>query len=459
MDRTNVFDEYVKENEINREKLSDSEYYFDALQDRINGSKTIDEVKNEVYQFLINYSVPDPISEQLMAICDDFTPNMDVSSAIWELKDYLKSLISEQKDEFEQSNSEVDQIKTEFVDDSIQQLEEAGVSVVGNTDELIDDIENQADIEKIQNNVDTAIRYMDERNKIDTYPIDISVDQLQNSLDSSGDEHILDAIEEIEEKQAPVNDPDISFSDDGTAYCQVEKGDNATEQFALMMLGTLMVAESNQDLFQNLGVKLIKDQEDDNAFRFEFGNFPLTNHPENRLDAVAKNRIQELAQQFQPNIDYMPFLLQQAPEIALMYQIFDQHILGNDGAATLGIKRSADHFHFSLSMDENYQQVSDAFRTNNATVNETSTGKNLISVSKETTAEQLVLLQDTEATLLSMKEELSQSNELHNTSGAYVKTYVPPVPSSESGQISPKILLMVVSLEVIAVLVSFLFAI
>ena len=31
MDRTNVFDEYVKENEINREKLSDSEYYKETL--------------------------------------------------------------------------------------------------------------------------------------------------------------------------------------------------------------------------------------------------------------------------------------------------------------------------------------------------------------------------------------------------------------------------------------------
>ena len=101
--------------------------------------------------------------------------------------------------------------------------------------------------------------------------------------------------------------------------------------------------------------------------------------------------------------------------------------------------------------------MAEAFRTNNAIANETPTGKNLVSISKDTVAEQLVLLQDTEATLLTMEEELSQSNTLDNTKGAYVKTYLPPTPSSESGQISPAVLAIVVSLELVAVVVSLLF--
>ena len=52
MDRTNMFDEYVKENEANRQDLMDSEYYLSALETRITGSKSISEVKEEVNTFL-----------------------------------------------------------------------------------------------------------------------------------------------------------------------------------------------------------------------------------------------------------------------------------------------------------------------------------------------------------------------------------------------------------------------
>lgn len=463
MDRTNMFDEYVKENEDNRKALTDSEYYLDALDARITGSKSIAEVKEEVNQFLTKNEVPSSIREELLRICDGFASDMDAQTAIGQLKEYMQSLVDEQKEDFQKSDDEVNQIKSDFVDDSIRQLEESGVTVVGDTDDLIAGIHDQRDIERMQNNIDTAVDYMDEKAKLlreDTPSPEIHVDQIQDSLEASGDETVLTAINEDEDREM-TSTSSMSFSDDGIAYCYADKNDDVTMQFALMMMGSLMLTQKDQELFQNLGLKLVKDQNNDDAFRLEAGNFPVTNHPENRLSALAMDQIQKVAHEFQPGVDYHQSLLQEAPEIALMFQIFDQHILGNEGDAILGIKRADDHFHFSLSVDENYQQVAEAFRTNNAITNETPTGKNLISVSKETMAEQLVLLQDTEATLLSMEEELSQANELNNTRGAYVKTLTPPPvsapSSSQSGQVSPVILGVVVALEVAAVLISIFF--
>ncbi len=462
MNRTNMFDEYVKENEDNRKALTDSEYYLDALEARITGSKSITEVKQEVNQFLIKNNVSSSVSEELLRLCDGFTSDMDVQNAIGQLKEYMQSLVDEHKEDFQKSDDEVNQIKSDFVDDSIRQLEESGVTVTGDTDDLIAVIHDQRDIERMQNNIDTAVDYMDERTELlgdGVSSPEIHVDQIQDSLEVSGDETVLAAINEDEDKEM-TSTSSMSFSDDGIAYCYADKNDDATMQFTLMMMGALMISPKDQELFKNLGLKLVKDQNNDDAFRLEAGNFPVTNHPENRLNALAMDQIQKVARQFQPGIDYHQSLLQEAPEIALMFQIFDQHILGKEGDATLGIKQSNDHFHFSLSMDENYQQVAEAFRTNNAITSETPTGKNLISVSKDTMAEQLILLQDTEATLLSMEQELGQANELNNTKGAYIKTLTPPPasasPSSQSGQVSPVILGVVVALEVAAVLISLL---
>lgn len=461
MDRTNMFDEYVKENDANRQELMDSEYYLSALETRINGSQSISEVKEEVNTFLLKNDVPSSVREQLLDICDGFSSNIDVQTAIWQLKEYMQSLVHDQQTDFQKSNDTVNHIKQGFVDDSIHQLEEAGVTVNGDTDNLVADIQEQADIDRIQRNVDTAIDYMDARTELVGDRLsspEIHVDQIQDSIEASGDETVLDAITEDEDKTLSQNmNMNMSFSDEGTAYCYIDKNDEVSMQFALMMMGSLMLADKDQELFQNLGLKLIKDTNNNNVFRLETGNFPVTNHPENRLNTIAMNQIQQAAHEFRTDVDYRQALLQEAPEIALMFQIYDQHILGNEGAASLGIKKADNHFHFSLSMDENYQQVAEAFRTNDAITNETPTGKNLVSISKDTVAEQLVLLQDTEATLLTMEEELSQSNTLDNTKGAYVKTYLPPTPSSESGQISPAVLAIVVSLELVAVVVSLLF--
>ena len=60
-----------------------------------------------------------------------------------------------------------------------------------------------------------------------------------------------------------------------------------------------------------------------------------------------------------------------------------------------------------------------------------------------------------------MEEELNDANELNNTRGAYVKPLTPPpvsaTSSSQSGQVSPVILGVVVALEVAAVLISIFF--
>ena len=114
MNRTNMFDEYVKENEDNRKALTDSEYYLDALEARITGSKSITEVKQEVNQFLIKNNVSSSVSEELLRLCDGFTSDMDVQNAIGQLKEYMQSLVDEHKEDFQKSDDEVNQIKSDF---------------------------------------------------------------------------------------------------------------------------------------------------------------------------------------------------------------------------------------------------------------------------------------------------------------------------------------------------------
>ena len=90
--------------------------------------------------------------KQLLKICDEFAPDIDVQTAIWQLKEYMQSLVHDQQIDFQKSDDTVNHIKQEFVDDSIHQLEEAGVTVNGDTDNLVAGIQEQADIDRIQKN-------------------------------------------------------------------------------------------------------------------------------------------------------------------------------------------------------------------------------------------------------------------------------------------------------------------
>ena len=85
-----MLDEYISDQNKSFIEKEEADTNLEKLEFRIQGSKTIEEIKKEVSIFLEKNNVPPEVEEELQQICDEFDENTDVYHASLYLENFMK---------------------------------------------------------------------------------------------------------------------------------------------------------------------------------------------------------------------------------------------------------------------------------------------------------------------------------------------------------------------------------
>ena len=452
MDREYLINDYVNYNNEVKSGMEDAEYNLENLQFRIKGSKSVNELKRELITFLDNNNISGQVREDLERIASEFNENTDLYDAERYLENYLQDVLSKQEQEFEKSNGDVRDIQKDVVSKAKEDLDEVGITVTGDEEELYDSIDDLKAVEKIKSNVDNAKDYFSDRaNNPNLEEIEISVDTMQDALDSPGDNTILkeainnheedidnresnrdmdvlastsvvvgdssdvssdisdsevdveEAKEEVvEEPEVINNDLDVIDRNDGSVEVKGDSVNRESLNFMAMMTAILVSSAVGNDLSMNLNLdmRVKKEITDKESYKIIFGNFPINGkNGENKLPPELINRIKEAAQGYNPNRNYMETLSKTSPEIAETLKMLHEHLLDNTGAFQLLIKNGGTNHEMMFAFDENYNNVSDAFQTNGAILTNDASENSIVRLNNTVPGEQLLLLRSTNKTL------------------------------------------------------------
>lgn len=419
MERSNMLNEYVKENEENKESFSEASHYLEGLKLRIKDSKTLTELMIEVSNFLDKFDVNDEVKNDIIKICNSFDENTDIYSARTKLEGYLSNYLEEKEDNYQESNNTVNEIKEEVIDDAAYKLKNVGVELVGNSDDVIEKIADNDSVERIQNNVDNAKEYFEERNEIvdeEAPSVEVSLDTINEIVDSPKDNIILnDALEAQDNMMESSNPSLMEFKDDGSLEVSGDKMNPDAMNF-IAMLTNILVASS-----ENLDMKFIKNRTEKFKYKVLFGNFPLVNHPENKLDPVIVSKIQQEANSYQGNINYMDLLGANSPELKEALVLLNQSVIGENGAFQMAVNNTENKNDLLFAMDENYSNIMDAFSNNGAIVKIDAEEHGIVYVHDDLPGNQLITLATTNEELAAEKEKKQANNIELKNSYQYVK--------------------------------------
>jgi len=329
MDRSELFIEYLSDDVENKRDLSDYQEYYSAFLFRVNGTKSMQELKKELDIFFVQNSVPNDVYTEMMAIYELYSGSENVFSVASRLEEYLHTKVDEMEKKATTSSEIVEDIKVNVVQDAVRELENAGVNVVGDEDILLSSIKSQEDIDQLKENVEKTTDYLHEREQLvsnDDQDFEITVDRIEDALEKNGDDGILNSVIESEEVYEPSDGMGVSF-ENGVVSLNGDKSDDNSFNFMMMMAVALMLPDASNNLFDDLGLQILKDGTQTSQFKVEFGKFPVVNHPENHLDKVAISKVVEITRDFQPMVDYSVILAEKAPDLFLTCQVFRNHIL------------------------------------------------------------------------------------------------------------------------------------
>lgn len=452
MDRSYMLNSYINENEGNLVEKENAEDYLENLKFRINGSKSIEEVKKEVSIFLENNNVPTQIRDDLIKICDSFNENTDLYQVEKYLEEYLSKNLEQKEKDYQNSNDTVNEIKMDLIEDVRKNLEEVGITTIGNNENVIDQIQSEDDVYKLKNNVENATDYFYQRNNAigeDNAPtLEIPVEVMNDAINNPNYETILETAKEEQGNSLSTESFNgVEAKEDGSVEISGDANLADSMNFAAMMTTMLVTTNNNLSLDTNLDMKFIKNQEDKSNFKIIYGDFPLQNHPENKLDPIIIAKIQEQAKQYNPNVNYFDVLNSTSIELSTALMIINNHVLKENGDFKMAIKNGGVNHEIAFSMDENYADISTAFLESGAMVSHDSMENNIVRVNNSTPGEQLMILN---ATLENLNQrELEQNNmALQNQ---YQKQLVYPNNMNEAANVN-KIFLIVIAIAEILLL-------
>ena len=458
MDRSYILDSYINENEENLAKKNNARELFDNLEFRIKGSKTLEELKKEVSIFFTQNNLPSEVKDEMDHIISEFTDETDVYTASTRLENVLSNYLDSKESEFTKSNDTVYEIKEEVVNNVIKDLDSVGITTVGDNDDMIEKIESEEDVIKLKENVETTVEYFESRNEIigeeNSVNIEISTADINESLDRPGTDTVLETALEEQETSLDTNVTNVEALEDGSVVIHGDSENEESLNFTAMMTVALVANNPNFEINEQLDMKLIKGNADTATYKAIYGKFPLTNHPENRLDPVIVDRIQRMAQNYNPNFSYMELLSTTSPELSIALNLINNHILNEQGAFQMAIKNGGMHHEMVFAMDENYISVSDSFRESGAMVSSDMMENNIVRVNNTTEGEQLMILNATLENLKQKKIDKAQSELLQNV---YQKKKVYEQPLNESANTFNIFLMTIVGFEIIILLIGFIF--
>ena len=458
MDRSYILDSYVSENQENLTEMSDARELLDNFEFRTNGSKSIEELKREVSIFYEQNNLPSEVKDEMDRIISEFGDDTDVYTASNRLENVLSDYLDSKENEFNKSNDTVFEIKEEVVETVKKDLEDIGITMTGDNDNLIDRIESEKDVVKLKENVDTAVDYFNQRNQVidqdNSINIELSTDDIGNSLDKSGTDTVLETVLEEQEQSLEAYTTNVDALDDGSVVVHGDSENTESLNFTAMMTAALVANNSDFGISEHLDMKFIKNNLDSSTYKVIYGNFPIANHPENKLDPVIIDKIQQLAKNYNPSFSYMQLLSDLSPELSTALTIINNHILNEQGAFQMAIKNGGERHEVVFAMDENYSVISESFRESGAMVSSDMMENDIVRVNNTTEGEQLMILNATLENLDQKRIDKAQSEILQNV---YQKKKVFEQSINESANTFNIFLMTIVGFEVVILLIGFFF--
>lgn len=458
MDRSYILDSYVSENQENLTEMSDARELLDNFEFRTNGSKSIEELKREVSIFYEQNNLPSEVKDEMDRIIGEFSDDTDIYTASNRLENVLSDYLDSKENEFNKSNDTVFEIKEEVVETVKKDLEDIGITMTGDNDNLIDRIESEKDVVKLKENVDTAVDYFNQRNQVidqdNSINIELSTDDIGDSLDRSGTDTVLETVLEEQEQSLEAYTTNVDALDDGSVVVHGDSENTESLNFTAMMTAALVANNSDFGISEHLDMKFIKNNLDSSTYKVIYGNFPIANHPENKLDPVIIDKIQQLAKNYNPSFSYMQLLSDLSPELSTALTIINNHILNEQGAFQMAIKNGGERHEVVFAMDENYSVISESFRESGAMVSSDMMENDIVRVNNTTEGEQLMILNATLENLDQKRIDKAQSEILQNV---YQKKKVFEQSINESANTFNIFLMTIVGFEVVILLIGFFF--
>lgn len=399
MNRSYMLNGYIEENENNLREKEQAEETKDKLEFRINGSKTIDEIKKQVSIFLEKNTVPVKVEEDLIKICDTFNESTDVYFAEKYIEDYIQNYLEEKDKSYNKSDETVNEIKQEVVDDAKKDLEEVGITMTGDTDSILDSIQSERDVFKIKENVEATTNYFNNFINDDSPTLEIPVNAIEESINNSTTDTILDQTLQNNNVNQIIINEDSSIEINGDV-------NNDSMNFTAMMTDVLVTTNNDNGFDARLDMKFMKENDSDTKFKVVYGNFPLT-EPGNKLNPETLYVIKKIADSYDSSVDYFKLLESDSKELATSLKIIENTILNKKGRFKMAVKTDGLSQNLMFAMSPEYYEVSNAFYESGASVvhNE---NESVIKVNNTSLGEKIVILT---TTLENLDEKNLEKNE------------------------------------------------
>lgn len=457
MDRSYMLNSYASENEENLSQKEDASTLLDKLEFRMKGTKSIEELKKEVSIFLEQNTVPTDIKEEIERTISEFNDNADVYTVSNRLENILSSYLETSENNYKQSNDTLYEVKEELVSSSLKDLEDIGITTTGNPDEIIDKIETESDVIKLKENIETTVDYFNQRNDAihsdEPVSIELSTSDINDSLENAGTNSVLETSLEEQEHALTTSVTNIEVTDEGSVVVNGDSKNQESINFTAMMTAALVTSNSDFGIEEPLDMKFIKNPDQDSTYKAIYGNFPLINHPENKLDPILVDKIQTIAKNYNPNVSYTDLLTTLSPEVSTSLNIIHNHVLNEQGAFQMALKNGDNQHEIMFAMDENFSNISSSFRESGAMVSSDAMENDIVRVNNTVEGEQLMILNTTLESLNQKKKEKLQAELLQNT---YQKKLIYENTNQEAANTFNIFLITLVSTEVIILLIGLL---
>ena len=413
MDRSSLLNEYTNESEELNLRKGDAFRSLDEFKSRVKGVKSFWELKEEVERLLINAKLPTVIENKIALIHTGLNGNSNIESEITRLEEILDEYATSVGKKAQEVDEKVADIKEEVAEKAVADLEEAGIEVIGDLENVTETITTEEDVAKLESNVATAVNYVGE---YENSNVELSTEDLAGTINLSGDETLQGKIEESIAKDITPTD-NYEVNDDYEIVINADLAKEGSMNFVNMAAFAFVAASASYDLENSMGMRISKGKKESNSFEVKFGNYGLPK----KNDPLFESKINGILSTFNSSTDYRAFLLDNSPEIAMTLKIVEEHILGREGAFRLAVKKNDKTSDIKMFMDENYEDIYEAFNTNGAETEKTTEGNNLVGVLEKDYGYQLMTLAQTIETLeMNKEQELSTEGKMmQKTLGEY----------------------------------------
>lgn len=404
MEKAYMLNDYVASYEQKNKEFSNGTDLLIDYQFRTQNARTIEELKSKVNYFLERNNVPDKLKNELINNINSINSESDLYKTSIYLENIVKNYVLNKENESTNVEEEINNIKTELVEENINNLNKVGIKVEGDIESIKDKIENENDVYKFERNIDNVVSYYDERNKdIPKEDINISSDNLSDALDKPKDDTVVNNVIDNERKNVNTSNS-VSINENGNVEIESNKNNSDSMNFIAMMTLLLSTNYSNN----NLDIKFIKEQAQTDNFKMTYVNHKSNN----QIDSTFENKITEMVNSYNKDTSYMQLLNSRAPELATVLHIIDENVFDKTGSFKMAVKSSGQGHDIKLGMDNNYQEMVDSFFECGAFT--TQGINNSVIVMLPSNNDQLVLLNSTLENIRTKKDTKIDTNKLTN---------------------------------------------